>query len=198
MRKAAGRTLLGRTGLAGTGLAFTAVAAGLLFAWPAAPAMAAPASAQTATVTSARAAKPASARVAAREQFHLTSRNPNTNRERLQATGAFTAQGYARVGNFDSHHAVSRLVFRHGVLRLVTDRKHATESVPDPTTCKFTEVFKGDYVIRGGAGGYRHASGSGRYVSRIFGQLKKASGGGCGTQLAAFRHSTRTSGSLHL
>ena len=201
MRRPIGGKVLVRTRLANAGLGLTAVAAGLLLAWPAGPAMAAPASAQSAQsalLASARSAAPASAKPAARERFHLTSRDPNARREHVQATGAFTAVGYALAGDFASHHAVSRLVFRRGTLRLVTKMIHATASVPNPTTCKFTEVFRGDYVIRGGAGRYRHASGSGSYVSRISGQLKMASGGGCGTQFAAFRHSTRTSGSLHL
>jgi hypothetical protein len=172
------------------GLALTAVAACLLLAWPAGQAMAAPAPARPAT--------PASAHPAARERFHLTSDNPSTRRENVHATGALTAAGHARAGNFAAHHAVSRLVFSHGTLRLVTKATHTSESVPNPTTCKFTEVFSGDYVIRGGGGRYRHASGSGTYVSRIYGQLKKASGGGCGTRLVKFWHSTRTAGSLHL
>jgi len=184
------RRVLARTGLASAGLALTAAAAGLLLAWPAGPAMAATAAPRPAT--------PASARAAARERFHLTSDDPSTRRENVQATGAFTAQGYTQAGNFAAHHAVSRLVFSHGTLRLVTKATHTSESVPNPATCKFTEVFSGDYAIRGGAGRYAHASGSGTYVSRIYGQLKKAKGGGCGTKLVKFWHSTRTAGSLHL
>jgi hypothetical protein len=181
-----------RTAIGGTsaGLALAAVAAGLLLAWTGGPAIAAPASPRPAT--------PASARPGARERFHLTTDDPSTRRENVQGTGALTAAGYTRAGNFAAHHAVSRLVFSHGTLRLVTEATHASESVPNPTTCKFTEVFSGDYVIRGGAGGYGHASGSGSYVSRIYGQLKKAKGGGCGTKLVKFWHSTRTAGSLHL
>jgi hypothetical protein len=190
MRRAIGGTVPGRTGLASTGLALTAVAAALLLAWPAGPAMAAPASPRSAT--------PSSARSAASERFYLISRNPSTRRAKLQATGALTADGYALAGDFASQHGVSRLVFPDGTLRLVTKEKQSSESVPNPTTCKFTEVFSGDYVIRSGAGSYQGASGSGRYVSRIFGQLKMASGGGCGTQLASFRQATRTAGSLHL
>jgi hypothetical protein len=181
-----------RRAIGGTsaGLALTAVAAGLLLAWPAGPAIGAPASPRPAT--------PASAGPAARERFHLTSDNPNTRRENVQATGALTAAGYTRAGNFAAHHAVSRLVFSDGTLRLVTKATHISESVPNPTTCKFTEVFNGGYVIGGGAGAYGDASGSGTYVSRIYGQLKKAKGGGCGTKLVKFWHSTRTAGSLHL
>jgi hypothetical protein len=162
-----------------------AVAAGLLLAWPAGPALAAPAS-----------TRPAAAARYVPERFQLTSGDASSSRQHVQATGAFTARGYARAGDFASGHAVSRLVFRHGALRLVTKATHGSVSVPDASTCKFTEVFSGDYVIRGGTGKYRHASGSGAYVSRIFGKLKKGRGG-CGERLASFRQSTRTRGSLH-
>ena len=165
------------------------VAAGLLLAWAAGPAQAAPAAAGPAPAVSTRPA-------AISERFHLTSGNPSSSRQLVQATGGFTARGYARAGDFASGHAVSRLVFRLGVMRLVTKVTHSSVSVPNPATCKFTEVYSGDYVIRGGTGSYQHAGGAGAYVSRIFGQLKKISGG-CGAQLASFWQSTRTRGTLH-
>ena len=183
------RRALARTGLASAGLALTAAAAGLLLAWPAGPAMAATASPRPAT--------PASARPTARERFHLTSGDPSTRRQDLHANGALTAQGYALAGDFAASRAVSVLVFSQGRLRLVTKATSTSQSVPNPATCKFTEVFKGSYVIHSGAGGYRDATGSGGYVSRIYGQLKKKKGS-CGTQLAKFWQSTRTAGSLHL
>jgi hypothetical protein len=163
-----------------------ALAAGLLLAWPAGPALAAPAS-----------TRPAAAAGHVPERFHLTSGDPNSSRQHVQAAGVFTARGYARVGDFASGHAVSRLVFHRGAMRLVTKATQRSASVPDASTCKFTEVFSGDYVIRGGTARYRHASGSGTYVTRIFGKLKKARGGGCGTRLVSFWQSTRTRGSLH-
>lgn len=163
-----------------------AVTPGVLLAWPAGPALAASASAQ-----------PAAAARNVPERFHLTSADASSSRQHVQATGGFTARGYARAGDFASGHAVSRLVFRHGAMRLVTKATHRSVSVPDASTCKFTEVYSGNYVIRGGTGRYRHAGGSGTYVSRIFGKLKKARGGGCGTGLASFWQSTRTLGSLH-
>ena len=180
-----------RRAIGGTsaGLALTAVAAGLLLAWAAGPAIAAPASPRPAT--------PASARSTARERFHLTSGDAQSRRQLVWAAGALTARGYALVGDFAASRAVSVLVFSHGRLRLVTKATSTSESVPNPATCKFTEVFKGSYVIHSGAGGYRDATGSGSYVSRIYGRLKKKSGS-CGTQLASFWQSTRTAGSLHL
>ena len=163
-----------------------AAAAGLVLAWQAGSALAAPAARQ-----------PAAAARHVAERFHLTSDDASSSRQHVQASGGFTARGYARAGDFASGHAVTRLVFRRGVMRLVTRATSRSASVPDPSTCKFTEVFSGDYVIRGGTDRYKHASGSGTYVSRIFGKLKKARGGGCGVQLASFWQSTRTNGTLH-
>jgi hypothetical protein len=190
------RAVFARTGFASTGHALTALAAGLLLAWPAGPAMAASASPRPATPASPRPATAASARSTARERFHLTSGDAQSRRQRVRAVGALTATGYALVGDFAASRTVSVLVFGHGRLRLVTKATSTSESVPNPATCKFTEVFKGSYVIHSGAGGYRDATGSGGYVSRIFGRLKKKSGS-CGTQLASFWQSTRTAGSLH-
>jgi hypothetical protein len=197
MRRAIADTVPARTVIANTGLALTAVAAGVVLAWPGGPAMAAPASARPATLASARPAAPASAKASARERFHLTSGDASARRQSLQATGALTAHGYALAGDFAASRAVSVLVFSQGRLRLVTKATSASESVPNPATCKFTEVFKGSYVIHSGAGGYRDATGSGTYVSRISARLKKKSGS-CGTRLASFWQSTRTAGSLHL
>ena len=163
-----------------------ALTAGLLLAWPAGPALAAPGSAQ-----------PAAAARHLPERFHLTSDDPSSNRQHLQAAGALTAKGYALAGDFASRRGVSVLVFPRGRLHLVTKATSTSESVPNATSCKFTEVFKGSYMIHGSAGRYRHATGSGSYVTRIFGKLKKTRSGGCGTGLASFWQSTRTTGSLH-
>ncbi len=170
--------------------------AGLLAAWPAGTAVAAPAAAQSA---SAQSAAPASARsVTAPERFHLTTDNENSNRQQVQATGPFTQDGYAVAGIFSSSHSVSRLVFRRGTVRLVTSMTSFLLPPPNTRTCKFTEQFSGSYVIRGGFGRYPHASGTGRYVSRIFGQVWKRHDGICGYAVVSFWQSTRTVGSLHL
>ena len=169
-----------------TAILAIAVAPGLLLAWSAVPAQAKPAF-----------ARPAATARSVSERFHLTSADASSSRQHVQATGGFIARGYARAGDFASGHAVSRLVFRRGAMRLVTKATHRSVSVPNASTCKFTEVFSGSYVIRGGTDRYVHASGNGAYVSRIFGQLKKARDGGCGTGLASFWQSTRTRGTLH-
>jgi hypothetical protein len=161
-----------------------ALAAGLLLAWPAGAANAAPARAVTRSAGDT-------------EHFHLTSADASSNRQHLQAAGVLTAKGYALAGDFAGSRGVSVLVFPRGRLHLVTKATSTSESVPNATSCKFTEVFEGSYVIHGSAGRYRHATGSGSYVTRIFGKLKKTRSGGCGTGLASFWQSTRTTGSLH-
>ncbi len=187
MRGAVASTVVARTAarVATVALAVS-VAPGILLIWTSGPAHAAPAS-----------ARPAAALRTA-ERFHLTTNDARSSRQLVRAAGPFTARGHAFAGDFASSHAVSRLVFQRGALRLVTKATHNSVSVPNQATCKFTEASSGYYVIRGGSGKYRHASGSGSYVSRIFGKLKKNQGGGCGSRLASFWQSTRTLGSLHL
>ncbi len=173
-------------------MAVLAVAsAGLLAAWPAGTAVAAPASAPSGAAMATRPAP-------APERFHLTTDNSNSDRQQVQATGPFTQDGYAVAGIFSSSHSVSRLVFRRGTVRLVTSMTSFLLPPPNTRTCKFTEQFSGSYVIRGGFGRYPHASGTGRYVSRIFGQVWKRHDGICGYAVVSFWQSTRTVGSLHL
>jgi len=156
----------------------------LLLTWPAGAASAAPARAVARTA-------------ADTERFHLTSDDASSSRQHLLAAGVLNAKGYALAGDFAGSRGVSVLVFRHGRLHLVTKATSTSESVPNAASCKFTEVFEGSYVIHGSAGRYRHATGSGSYVSRIYGKLKKTRSGGCGSRLASFWQSTRTLGSLH-
>ena len=106
------------------------------------------------------------------------------------------AYGYARIKVVTPGRTVARLVFARGTVRLVTYPKRRSVSVPNPSTCKFTEVVHGDYAVRGGGQRYRHATGSGVYITRIVGHLNKERGGGCGSKLARFWQRTRTWGSL--
>jgi hypothetical protein len=107
-----------------------------------------------------------------------------------------SASGSAQVTKVVAGRTVTRLVFGPGTVRLVTYAKSRSVSVPSPSTCKFTEVVHGDYAVRGGGQRYRHATGSGVYITRIVGHLTKQRGGGCSSQLARFWQRTRTWGSL--
>jgi hypothetical protein len=58
-----------------------------------------------------------------------------------------------------------------------------------------TEVYRGNYRIRGGNGRYAHAAGTGSYVTRIVGELRRKNGD-CTSSLAWFWQSTKTAGSM--
>jgi hypothetical protein len=144
------------------------------------------------------AAGPALAGTTARthqERFTLISNKADSSREQLRAAGVLTAHGYARVVTVTRARTLTRLVFARGTIRLLTYPKRRSVSVPT-ASCRFTEVVHGDYTVRGGAQRYLHATGSGVYITRIVGRLKKESGGGCSSQLARFWQRTRTWGSL--
>jgi len=147
------------------------------------------------------AAGPALAGTAAssgQEQFILIGHQADGSGQQVQATGVLAANGHARVTVATPKHSVTRLVFPRGAVRLVTypNPKRTSVSVPDPSTCRFTETVHGKYTIRGGAQRYQHAKGSGGYITRIVGYLQVLSGGGCGSQLTKFWQRTRTWGSL--
>jgi hypothetical protein len=130
------------------------------------------------------------------EQFILISHQADGSHELVQATGVLTAKGYGRVTVATPKHCVARLVFPHGTVRLVTYPKRRSATVPDPSTCRFTEFVHGEYAVRGGAQRYQHADGSGGYNTRIVGHLQVLKGGGCGSKLVKFWQRTRTRGSL--
>jgi hypothetical protein len=134
----------------------------------------------------------------AQEQFILIGHEADGSHQQVQATGKLTASGRARVTAATPKHSVTRLVFRHGTVRLVTypNPNRTSESVPNPSTCRFTEVVHGTYAVRGGAQRYQRAAGAGGYVTRIVGYLRVLSGGGCGSRLTKFWQRTRTWGSL--
>jgi hypothetical protein len=186
MRLLAARARAGALALRAAKIAVVSAAVpGLLLTWSAGVAAAAPARAVTGSAAGA-------------ERFHLTTSDSSSDRQHVQAAGVLTATGYALAGDFAASRGVSVLVFRVGRIHLVTHATYASASVPNPASCRFTEVFKGSYAIHGSAGRYRRATGSGGYTTRIYGKLKKTSSGGCGSRLASFWQSTRTQGSLQL
>jgi hypothetical protein len=130
-----------------------------------------------------------------RERFTLVSYQADSRRERLRAAGVLRAHGVARIRLVTPSRTVTRLVFAHGAVRLVTYPEHRSVSVPSPS-CSFTEVIHGDYAIRGGDRRYRNATGAGAFITKIIGHLKKVRGGGCGAQLTRFWQRTRTWGTL--
>ncbi len=87
------------------------------------------------------------------------------------------------------------LVFGRGSVRLVIRLSSRSASPPNLTTCKFTESARGKYWIRGGKRRYAHAAGTGTYVTRITGRLKRKNGS-CTSTLRSYRQSTTTTGTM--
>ena len=86
------------------------------------------------------------------EKFHLTTNVATASREQVEATGVLSAHGYAVLITRSGNRRVTRLVFSRGAIRLVTEVTSKSVSVPDPTTCEFTELYRGHYQIRGEIG----------------------------------------------
>jgi hypothetical protein len=137
--------------------------------------------------------------VAAAVQQHLaiTSDKAAPPKANVKASGVLSATGVAYPRKVSGGHATAWLVFKRGSLRLVTTRTSSSETVPNPATCKFTEVVHGTYAVRGGARKYLHATGSGSYLTKIYGRLVRKNGSCTGT-LASVWQGTWTWGSLHL
>jgi hypothetical protein len=149
----------------------------------------------TVTGSTAALAAPAAAARNGHEQFRLTTSSATTTREHVQATGVLVTQGHANLGAPAHGREVIWLVFGRGSVRLVTETTSGSVSVPDPTTCKFTEVHRGNYQVRGGRGRFAHDGGAGTFVTRTFGRLQRKNGS-CTSALASFWQATTTSGSL--
>ncbi len=129
------------------------------------------------------------------ERFHLTSKVATATSQHLQASGVLNARGQAVLGRKTSNGRVIWLVFGRGSVRLVTKLTSKSASPPNLTTCKFTESAHGDYSIRGGKHRYADAAGTGTYVTRIRGTLKRKNGS-CTSTLSHYWQSTRMTGSM--
>jgi len=127
------------------------------------------------------------------QHFAITASQAAPKTEHVSARGRLKATGTAHAGK---HKGVMWLVFKRGSVRLVLTQTSGSASVPNPTTCKFTEVFKGTYLVRGGTRAYAKAGGSGNYHTKIFGRLKR-SDGSCTSKLASVYQGTWTWGTLH-
>jgi len=150
------------------------------------------------------AAPPAAARAAVastaakhgHELFHLTSAVATATRQHAQATGVLTASGHAVLGKKTGDGRVVWLVFSHGSVKLVTAQTSLSVSGPNLTTCKFTEVARGHYSIRGGRHRYAHAAGKGTYVTRVVARLKRDDGSCSSSTFSSYWESTKMTGSM--
>jgi hypothetical protein len=129
------------------------------------------------------------------EQFHLTSKVATARRQQAQATGILTAHGHAVLGKTTGDRQTIWIVFSHGSIRLVTEVTRKSVSVPNPTTCKFAEFYRGSYRVRGGNRRYVHAAGTGTFLTKIVGKLKRKDGS-CTSTLIWFWQSTKATGTL--
>jgi hypothetical protein len=171
---------MGRYRTAVTGLALAAVAGPAVILLGAGGAAATTGSARPAAVA------------LVQEHFALTSNVAAPAKEHVKARGVLTAAGTAYPGKRKHR---TWLVFKRGSVRMVTTQVSASASVPNPATCKFTEVLRGTYQLRGGSRRYAKAAGSGHYETKIWGKLTRKNGS-CTAKLASVRQGTWTWGSM--
>jgi hypothetical protein len=140
---------------------------------------------QTAASAFARELTPAALRPAfsGREVFKIVYRKPGPTHPTASAWGAFTA-----AGQFIREDAT--LVFPKG---RITVRRHVlstTYSGPDLTTCRFTIVQKGKFVVTKATGKYRGLHDSGKFATKLSGRLKRTGPSQCGSTIVTEREVT--------
>lgn len=135
-----------------------------------------------AAVADASASRPDRAR---QEHFRVISTVAASRRQSVLATGAFTAGGYLVPGRIVALRSTDRVVFANGSFRMA---RHITRQwLPLPTaSCLVRETLRGSYVLGHGTGAYRHISGSGRFVLRITGVIRR-SHRKCGGPMTVFQ-----------
>jgi len=133
---------------------------------------------------------PASAAVAAGhkgfEVFKMWAHTVGATTDTLRATGAVVAEGHAVPSAIVSGHGTVRLELPKGSIKLSLDVLTSAATVPNPTTCDFSETNSGTYKVTSGSGRYAGASGSGNFHTRITASLVM-SGGVCTAKLATYR-----------
>ncbi|HEX3493364.1 MAG TPA: hypothetical protein VHU92_28760 [Streptosporangiaceae bacterium] len=142
-----------------------------------------------AAVADASAARPARA---PQEHFRVISTTTGSRRQSVLATGAFTAGGYLVPGRLVALRSTDRVVFPNGSFHMV---RHITHQwLPMPTaSCLVRETLRGSYVLEHGTGAYRRISGSGGFVLRIFGVIRRAHRK-CGGPMTVFQQIIYASG----
>jgi hypothetical protein len=145
------------------------------------------------------ASQPAASQPAARraEHFRIISTVASSRRQSVLATGGFIAGGYLAPGrlNPSTLRATGRMVFPNGSFLMY---RHVTKQwLPLPTaSCMIRETIHGTFVLGRGAGIYRGISGSGSYVTRITGVIRRSRSGKCGGPMSAYQLITYASASV--
>jgi hypothetical protein len=136
----------------------------------------------------------ASAAKAPQEHFKIITTVLGSRRQSVLATGAFTAGGYEVPGKVVAGRAADKIVFPGGSFRV---GRHITRQwLPLPTgACLVRETIRGSYTVSNGTGAYRGISGSGTFVTRIRGVIRK-SHGLCGGPMTVFQEITYSDGPI--
>lgn len=119
------------------------------------------------------------------EHFRIISVAASSRRQSVLATGAFTAGGDQIPGQVVALRATDKMVFPNGTF-LVT-RRITRQVLPLPTSsCQIAETIRGTVSIGSGTGSYRGISGTGAFLLRISGVIRK-SRGQCGGPMTVYQ-----------
>jgi hypothetical protein len=128
------------------------------------------------------------------EHFRIISTSAASRRQSVLATGAFTAGGYQVPGRVVSLRSTDKMVFPGGTFQVA---RHITSQwLPLPTSaCLVRETVRGTYSLSHGTGSYVHISGTGAFVLRIRGVIRKTKGK-CGGSMTVIQQITYAGGAV--
>jgi hypothetical protein len=128
------------------------------------------------------------------ERFRIISTSATSRRQSALATGEFTAGGYVVPGQVTGLRSTDKMVFPSGTFLVA---RHITrQSLPLPTSaCLISETIHGTYSLSHGTKAFAGISGSGGFVLRITGVIRK-SHGKCGGSMTVYQQITYESGTV--
>jgi hypothetical protein len=128
------------------------------------------------------------------ERFRIISTSATSRQQSVLATGEFTAGGYVVPGPVTSLRSTDKVVFPSGTFLVA---RHITrQSLPLPTSaCLISETIHGTYSLSHGTRAFAGISGSGGFVVRITGVIRK-SHGQCGGSMTVYQQITYESGTV--
>jgi hypothetical protein len=128
------------------------------------------------------------------ERFRIISTTPTSRRQSVLATGEFTAGGYVVPGRVTALRSTDKMVFPSGTFQVA---RHITrQSLPLPTSaCLISETIHGTYSLRHGTRSFAGIGGSGGFVVRISGIIRK-SHGRCGGPMTVYQQITYAGGTV--
>jgi hypothetical protein len=128
------------------------------------------------------------------ERFRIISTSATARKQSVLATGQFTAGGYVVPGQVTNLRSTDKMVYPSGTFQVA---RHITrQSLPLPTsTCLISETIHGNYSLGHGTGAFAGIGGSGGFVLRITGVIRK-SHGQCGGPMTVYQQITYASGTV--